>query len=79
MVPNTRSFSSDMRRSFPSLKLKSQVLRSSSFGSEFRGKKIVFRVNRAIPNRVNSHFQTSTVSQGQECGKLQWCDDNKIK
>ncbi|KAK7290614.1 hypothetical protein RIF29_05160 [Crotalaria pallida] len=63
MVPNTRSFSSDMRRSFPSLKLKSQVLRSSSFESEFRGKKIVFRVNRAISNRVNSHFQTSTVSQ----------------
>ncbi|KAE9599625.1 hypothetical protein Lal_00045788 [Lupinus albus] len=62
MVPSTCSFSTDMR-SFPSLKLKSQVLRSSSFSSEFCGKKLVFRVNSAIPNKLNSQFQTSTVSQ----------------
>ncbi|KAE9588802.1 hypothetical protein Lal_00042188 [Lupinus albus] len=41
----------------------SHVLRSSSFSSDFRGKKLVFRVNRAIPNKVNSQFQTSTLSQ----------------
>ncbi|CAL0322786.1 unnamed protein product [Lupinus luteus] len=62
MVPSTCSFSSDMRN-FPSLKLKSQVLGSSSFSSEFRGKKLVFRVNSAIPNKLNSQFQTSIVSQ----------------
>ncbi|OIW03332.1 hypothetical protein TanjilG_03441 [Lupinus angustifolius] len=62
MVPSTCSFSSDAR-SFPSLKLKSQVLRSSSFSSEFGGKKLVFCVNSAIPNKLNSQFQTSIVSQ----------------
>ncbi|XP_061358295.1 thioredoxin-like 1-1, chloroplastic [Gastrolobium bilobum] len=62
MVPKNCSFNSDVG-SFPSLKLKSQILRSSSFSSEFHGKKHVFRVKRAIPNRVNSQFQTSTGAQ----------------
>ena len=64
MVPKTYSLGYGLK-SFPSLKLKSQVLRSTSpFSSEFHGKKLVFRVNRATsPNRVNSQFRPSTVSQ----------------
>lgn len=59
MVPKTCSLSSAIR-SFPSLKLKSQVLRSSPFSSDFHGKKVVFRVNRAIPSRANSPIRAST-------------------
>ncbi|KAK7336234.1 hypothetical protein VNO77_16770 [Canavalia gladiata] len=60
MLPKTCTFSSRFG-SFPSLKLKSQVLRSSS---EFQGqKKLGFRVNRAIPNRVNSQIRASTGAQ----------------
>lgn len=47
--------------SYPSLKLKSQFLRSS-FSSEFHGKKPLFRVTRSIPSkRINSQFSVSAA------------------
>ncbi|KAK7267074.1 hypothetical protein RIF29_19738 [Crotalaria pallida] len=42
---------------FPSLKLKSHVLGSSSFPTEFNGKNLVFRVNRGIPKTGKSLFR----------------------
>jgi len=61
MVPKTCSFNTGVK-SFPSLKLKSQLLRSSSsFSSEFHGKKTIFRVNRSTPKRVNSQFSVSAA------------------
>lgn len=63
MVPKTCSFRSGVR-SFPSLKLKSQFLRS-----DFPGKKLVFRVNKAIPN---SQFSASTgPKMGLRIGQVQ--------
>ncbi|TKY62924.1 Thioredoxin 1-1 [Spatholobus suberectus] len=62
MVPKTCSFVSGVGR-FPSLKLKSQILRSWSSSSEFQGKKLVFRVNRGTPNRANSRLRASTGAQ----------------
>ncbi|XP_027351565.1 thioredoxin-like 1-1, chloroplastic [Abrus precatorius] len=56
MVPKNCRFGSGSGN-LPSLKLKSQILRSSS---EFQGKKLVFRVNRGIPNRGNSQFRASS-------------------
>ncbi|WJX83115.1 hypothetical protein P8452_65799 [Trifolium repens] len=60
MVPKTCSFNTGLK-SFPSLKMKSQFLRSSSFSSDFHGKKPLFRVNRSIPKRVNSQFSVSAA------------------
>jgi thiol-disulfide isomerase/thioredoxin len=60
MVPKTCSFNTGLK-SFPSLKMKSQFLRSSSFSSDFHGKKPLFRVNRSIPRRVNSQFSVSAA------------------
>lgn len=58
--------------SFPSLKLKSQALRSSPFSSEFHGKKPVFRVNRAISSRPRSQFPPSNgVQMTLRLGKVQ--------
>jgi len=62
MVPNSCSFVSGVGR-FPSLKLKSQILRSWSSSSEFQGKKLIFHVNRGIPNRVSSRLRASTAVQ----------------
>ncbi|KAI9121264.1 hypothetical protein K1719_008297 [Acacia pycnantha] len=62
-----------LRRS-PSLKLKSQVLRSSSSStqSQFYGRKIVFQVMKSIPYSGISLFRASTVSQiGRVFGKAQ--------
>ncbi|KAK7286526.1 hypothetical protein RJT34_21580 [Clitoria ternatea] len=71
MVPKICSFSSGVG-TFPSLKLKSQVFRSWSSSPEFQGKKLAFRVNRAIPIRVNSQSRASTGSQmGFRIGKVQ--------
>ncbi|RDY00174.1 Thioredoxin-like 1-1, chloroplastic [Mucuna pruriens] len=65
-VPNTCSFVSGAGR-FPSLKIKSQILRSWSSSSEFQGKKLVFRV-RGLPNR----FRASTGAQmSYRIGKVQ--------
>ncbi|PNX61715.1 thioredoxin-like 1-1 chloroplastic-like, partial [Trifolium pratense] len=60
MVPKACSFNAGLR-TFPSLKMKSQFLRSSSFSSEFHGKKPLFRVNRSIPRRVNSQISVSAA------------------
>ena len=63
VVPKSYSFGYGLKR-FPSLKMKSQVLRSSTLSSDFHGKKLVFRVNRSSsPNRVNSQLRPSIVSQ----------------
>ncbi|MED6139988.1 hypothetical protein PIB30_088905 [Stylosanthes scabra] len=63
VVPKSYSFGYGSKR-FPSLKVKSQALRSSTLSSDFHGKKLVFRVNRASsPNRVNSQVRPSIVSQ----------------
>ncbi|XP_047179120.1 thioredoxin-like 1-1, chloroplastic [Vigna umbellata] len=71
MVPNSCSFVSDVGR-FPSLKLKSQILRSWSSSSEFQGKKLLFHLNRAIPNRVSSRLRASTATQmTHRIGKVQ--------
>ncbi|XP_045795555.1 thioredoxin-like 1-1, chloroplastic [Trifolium pratense] len=60
MVPKACSFNVGLR-TFPSLKMKSQFLRSSSFSSEFHGKKPLFRVNRSIPKRINSQISVSAA------------------
>lgn len=72
MVPKTCSFNTGVK-SFPSLKLKSQLLRSSSsFSSEFHGKKAIFRVNRSTPKRVNSQFSVSAAPKMTlRVGKIQ--------
>lgn len=57
MVSKNFSFGSGAR-TFTSVKLKSQVLRS-----EFHGKNLAFRVNKAKPNWVNSQFRSSTGAQ----------------
>ncbi|KAJ7971839.1 thioredoxin-like 1-1, chloroplastic [Quillaja saponaria] len=60
-------FACSMRR-VPSLKLKPQLLRSSSFPSsslesDFHGKKVVFQQDGDIPNSGNSLFRPSTAAQ----------------
>ena len=47
----------------PSLKFKSQILRSRSSSSEFQGKKLLFHVNRGPPNRVSLRLRASTGAQ----------------
>ncbi|CAK8542817.1 unnamed protein product [Lathyrus sativus] len=59
-APKTCRFNTGVGN-FPSLKLKSQFLRSSSLSSEFHGKKPLFRVNRSIPKRVNSQVSVSAA------------------
>lgn len=59
---NTCSFRSGVGK-FSSLKMNSQVLRSWSSSSEFQGIKLVFHVNRGLPNRVNSRLRASTGAQ----------------
>jgi len=61
-VPDSCSFVSGVGR-FPSLKLKSQILRSWSSSSEFQGKKLLFHVNRGLPNRASSRLRASTAAQ----------------
>lgn len=61
-VPNSSSFVSGVGR-FPSLKLKSQILRSLSSSSEFQGKKLLFHVNRGLANRISSRLGASTAAQ----------------
>ncbi|NP_001276128.1 thioredoxin-like 1-1, chloroplastic-like [Glycine max] len=52
--------------------MKSQVLRSWSSSSEFQGIKLVFHVNRGLPNRVNSRLRASTGAQMSfRLGKVQ--------
>ncbi|KAG4938223.1 hypothetical protein JHK84_044476 [Glycine max] len=68
---NTCSFRSGVGK-FSSLKMNSQVLRSWSSSSEFQGKKLVFHVNRGLPNRVNSRLRASTGTQmNLRLGKVQ--------
>ncbi|XP_004493141.1 thioredoxin-like 1-1, chloroplastic [Cicer arietinum] len=72
MVPNKTCSFNTCVGSFPSLKLKSQFLRSSSFSSEFYGKNTIFRVNRSIPNRINSQFSVSAAPKMTlRIGKIQ--------
>jgi len=61
MVPKSLSFKTGVG-SFSSLKMKSHLHRSSSsFPSEFHGKKAIFRVNRSTPKRINSQFSVSAA------------------
>lgn len=67
LLPKTRSFNygvSCSARRFPSLKVKSLVLRSSSFtSSEFNGKRLVVRELKRFSNGGNSPFRSSTAVQ----------------
>ncbi|XP_020219953.1 thioredoxin-like 1-1, chloroplastic [Cajanus cajan] len=70
-VPKSCSLVSGVGK-FPSLKLKSQIVRSSSSSSEFQGKKLVLHGNRGIPVRLNSRLRPSTGPQmNLRIGKVQ--------
>ncbi|KAF7819303.1 thioredoxin-like 1-1, chloroplastic [Senna tora] len=62
---NRSSLSFPVRiRSFPSLKLKSLLLRSSSFSSsDFNGNSLAFHRYKRVPARAVSPFRSSTVAQ----------------
>lgn len=67
LFPKTRCHTSGVSwpvRRFPSLKMNSQLLRSSSFASsEFNGKKLVFHEHKRVRNRRNSPFRSSIAAQ----------------